>query len=346
MSLLCQLEGAGWRVAVDRHRAPAARWSAGGDGGRGVGLERVPDAAGEVAFQAADGVAAGLAFGLSAREVGGGLGVEAAFGDGEAVERAVELAVAAAVEAVALGASAISHSASVLVVDPSSGGRAVPEVSRHWKATTSGLPPACASSPRPAPTTRSWSSAPPTSDRSPFSARRSRRLRAVGARAAGNGLCGRPQRVDEAVGIRTRVHHRRGPVPQPRQAVAHSGTRARFDSGRPTSRPHAGSEAGRRAWVDGCSAEGFTARRRPGMTATRRSGARCTSSRPGSVHAHGCDDRRRIGRAGRAAHADGQDRSARLSCGCAVVREAVGRRDIPAASASVPNRARFGHAAR
>jgi hypothetical protein len=89
-------------------------------------------------------------------------------------------------------------------------------------------------------------------------------LRAVGARAAGNGLCGRPQRVDEAVGIRTRVHHRRGPVPQPRQAVAHSGTRARFDSGRPTSRPHAGSEAGRRAWVDGCSAEGLYSSAPPG----------------------------------------------------------------------------------
>ena len=53
-----------------------------------------------------------------------------------------------------------------------------------------------------------------------------------------------------------------------------------------------------------------------------------------------------IARAGRVAHANGQDRSARLSCRCTVVREAVGRRDIPAASASVPNRGRFGHAAR
>ena len=85
-------------------RRGAAR-SAGGDGGRGVGLEEVPDAAGEVALEAADGFAAGLAFGLAAGEVGGALGVQAALGDGEAVQRAVELAVAAVVEAVALGSS-------------------------------------------------------------------------------------------------------------------------------------------------------------------------------------------------------------------------------------------------
>jgi hypothetical protein len=66
----------------------------------------VPDAAGEVALEAADGFAARLAVGLLAIEVGGGLGIEAAFGDGQAVQRAVELAVAAAVEAVALGSSA------------------------------------------------------------------------------------------------------------------------------------------------------------------------------------------------------------------------------------------------
>ena len=82
--------------------ACAACRSAGGDGGRGVGLEQVPDAAGEVALEAADGFAAGLALGLFAGEVGGGLGVQAALGDGEAMERAVELAVAAPVEAVAL----------------------------------------------------------------------------------------------------------------------------------------------------------------------------------------------------------------------------------------------------
>ena len=41
-------------------------------------LEQVPDAAGEVALEAADGFAAGLAVGLFAREVGGGLGVQGA----------------------------------------------------------------------------------------------------------------------------------------------------------------------------------------------------------------------------------------------------------------------------
>jgi len=50
MLLLCQLEAADRRVAVDRDAARAACLSAGGDGGRGVGLEQVPDAAGEVAL--------------------------------------------------------------------------------------------------------------------------------------------------------------------------------------------------------------------------------------------------------------------------------------------------------
>src|SRR5204863_2088585 len=95
MLLLCQVEGAGRRVAVDRDAARAALGSAGGDGGRRVGLEQVPDAAGEVALEAADRFAAGLAFGLLAREVGVGLGVPPALGDREPVQRAVELAVAA-----------------------------------------------------------------------------------------------------------------------------------------------------------------------------------------------------------------------------------------------------------
>jgi hypothetical protein len=46
-----------------------------------------------------------LPFGLLAGEVGGGVGVQAAPGDGEAVQRTVQLAVAAAVEAVARGVS-------------------------------------------------------------------------------------------------------------------------------------------------------------------------------------------------------------------------------------------------
>src|SRR3954449_2846861 len=102
MSLLCQLKAAGRAVAVDRDDARWAAGSVGGDGGLGVGLEEVPDAAGEVALEAADGFAAGLAFGLSAGEIGGALGVQAALGDGQAMQGAVDLAVAAVIEAVAL----------------------------------------------------------------------------------------------------------------------------------------------------------------------------------------------------------------------------------------------------
>src|SRR3954453_22753078 len=97
MSLLCQLKASGRAVAVDRDGPLGAAWSAGGDGGLGVGLEEVPDAASEVAFEAADGFPAGLALGLTAGDVGGALGVEAALGDGQAMQCAVELAVAAVV---------------------------------------------------------------------------------------------------------------------------------------------------------------------------------------------------------------------------------------------------------
>ena len=69
----------------------------------GWGLQEPEDAAGEVAFEAAQGFAAALAVGLFASEVGGGVRVQAGFGDGEAVQRTVELAVAAAVETVAVG---------------------------------------------------------------------------------------------------------------------------------------------------------------------------------------------------------------------------------------------------
>ncbi len=55
-------------------------------------------------LEAAQGFAAALAFGLLAREVGRRLGVQATLGDREAMQGAVELAVAAAVEAVAVGA--------------------------------------------------------------------------------------------------------------------------------------------------------------------------------------------------------------------------------------------------
>jgi hypothetical protein len=60
-------------------------------------LEKVPDAAGEVALETAHCFAAALAFGLSTGKIGGGVGVEAFLGDGEAVQRTVELAVPAAV---------------------------------------------------------------------------------------------------------------------------------------------------------------------------------------------------------------------------------------------------------
>ena len=89
---------------MDRDGPLGAAWGAGGDGGLGVGLEQVPDAAGEVAFEAADSFAACLAVGLAAGQVGRALGVQAAFGDGQAVQCAVDLAVAAVIEPVALGA--------------------------------------------------------------------------------------------------------------------------------------------------------------------------------------------------------------------------------------------------
>jgi hypothetical protein len=52
-----------------------------------------------VAFEAADGFAAGLAFGEFALDVGAGLGIARGACDGDRVQRAVELAVAAAVQA-------------------------------------------------------------------------------------------------------------------------------------------------------------------------------------------------------------------------------------------------------
>ena len=66
-------------------------------------LEEVPDAAGEVAFEAADGFFGALAFGAFARDVVLGFGVTAQARDGDAVDGGVDLAVAAAVEAVAVG---------------------------------------------------------------------------------------------------------------------------------------------------------------------------------------------------------------------------------------------------
>ena len=63
----------------------------------------MPDAAGEVAFEAADGFAVGLAFFAFAGDVGLRFGVAAEPRDRDAVDGGVDLAVAAAVEAVAVG---------------------------------------------------------------------------------------------------------------------------------------------------------------------------------------------------------------------------------------------------
>ena len=60
------------------------------------------EAPGEVAFEAAERSLLGLALGLFALQVGLGGGVTAGAGDGDDVQRVVELAVAAAVEPVAV----------------------------------------------------------------------------------------------------------------------------------------------------------------------------------------------------------------------------------------------------
>ena len=63
----------------------------------------MPDAAGEVALEAADGFFGALAFGAFAGDVVLRFGVAAQAGDGDAVDGVVDLAVAAAVQAVAVG---------------------------------------------------------------------------------------------------------------------------------------------------------------------------------------------------------------------------------------------------
>src|SRR3954454_3391537 len=66
-------------------------------------LEESPDVAGEVALEAADGFAGGLAFGAAPVDGVLGLGVAAGAGDDDAVQCGVDLAVAALVEALSLG---------------------------------------------------------------------------------------------------------------------------------------------------------------------------------------------------------------------------------------------------
>jgi hypothetical protein len=74
-----------------------------GRGGVGPAVKASVDGVGEVAFEGASGFSGGLAFGGLAGQKGSGLGVVSLLDDGDAVERGVELAVAAAVEAVAAG---------------------------------------------------------------------------------------------------------------------------------------------------------------------------------------------------------------------------------------------------
>jgi hypothetical protein len=64
-------------------------------------FECVEDDACELAFEAADRLATALAFGLLAFQVGASGGMDARLGDRDPVQRAVELAVGAAVEPVA-----------------------------------------------------------------------------------------------------------------------------------------------------------------------------------------------------------------------------------------------------
>jgi hypothetical protein len=66
-------------------------------------LEEVPAAACEVALEVADAFAGGLAFCAFAGEVVAHLGVAPGSGDRDAVDGGVDLAVAAAVEPVAVG---------------------------------------------------------------------------------------------------------------------------------------------------------------------------------------------------------------------------------------------------
>jgi hypothetical protein len=68
-------------------------------------FEGVEDGSDEEAFEAAERLAAALAFGAFALEVVASRRVVAALGDRDPVEGGVELAVAAAVEPVSLGAA-------------------------------------------------------------------------------------------------------------------------------------------------------------------------------------------------------------------------------------------------
>jgi hypothetical protein len=70
---------------------------------RGWEGDDLVDLAGDVSLEAADGFAAGFAFGDAAVEVVAGAGVPAQPGQGDAVERGVGLPVAAAIESATAG---------------------------------------------------------------------------------------------------------------------------------------------------------------------------------------------------------------------------------------------------
>ena len=72
-------------------------WGVYHGGGR---AQEMPDAAGEVALEGADGVAGGLAFGVLARDVVLRFGMTPRPSDCNAMDRGVDLPVAAAIEAV------------------------------------------------------------------------------------------------------------------------------------------------------------------------------------------------------------------------------------------------------
>ena len=71
----------------------------------GVRFQGLEDDAHEEAFEAADCFAPAFAFAAFAFEVGARSGMDACLGDRDSMERGVELAVAAAVEAVPLDAA-------------------------------------------------------------------------------------------------------------------------------------------------------------------------------------------------------------------------------------------------
>ena len=92
MLLLCQAGIVRESADDDAAVAPA---------GLDEGCEEMVKAAREVALEAADRFAVGLALGLFAGQVGLGLGVVSCASDGDDVQGVVELAVAAAVQPVA-----------------------------------------------------------------------------------------------------------------------------------------------------------------------------------------------------------------------------------------------------